>query len=66
VGTVTEYIEGRSISITAPGENEGEEVSLTFVITEETELWGEIEVEKKVEIEHNGDTALYVQLAEEE
>jgi hypothetical protein len=65
-GTVTEYIEGKSITIKAPGENEGEEVSLTFAITSETEFHGYPGVDAKVEIEHNGDTALYIQLAEEE
>ena len=65
-GTVTEYLEGQSITIKAPGENEGEEVSLTFVITDETEFYEEVAVEQEVEIEHTGDTALYVQLAKEE
>jgi hypothetical protein len=65
-GTVTEYIEGESITIKAPGENEGEEVSVTFVITDETEFYEKVAVGQEVEIEHNGDTALYVQLAKEE
>ena len=64
-GTVMQYIEGQSITIKAPGEDGKEEVSLTFVITEETGTWGEIAAEEKVEIEHKDGQALYIQTAEE-
>ena len=65
-GTITEYIEGSLVTVSAPGEKEGELTSLTFTISEDTEIYGEIAVGMKIEIEHTEDQALYIQPAEEE
>lgn len=65
-GTVTEYFEGNIITIDVPGENEGEVQSLSFTISDETEFYGEIVVGMKVDVEHLGNQALYIQPTEEE
>ena len=64
-GMVTAMVEGKSITVAVAGEEEGVEDSVTFAVSEETEFYGEIKVGMTVEVEHQGDRALFIQPGEE-
>ena len=64
-GTITEFVEGESLTVAVPGEKDGEETSVTFTLTEETEFYEKVEAGEVVDVEHKENTALYVQITED-